>query len=255
LTAKHEIKALCFLIISKLNENERVKQLSIDIKLLSIVTDKLSLTLATLQSFRHLETTKKYGTQKVRSSSSFHLCLLKVSLPQTQHMIKDLCIFLKAATEWNLPLEKHTKSIKKAFYQVLQVTDWIQADSVLMNCFLNFVQVLSGLDIGRSCLLEEIDKMPLTKSILEKTKALSTKIPHTESNLAMIKNGISTLQKCSKYVEVRVMLKNSKVFQFLENLQPHIHSSRKSTWDEVTKEWLKFFEFLSRFDDTECLTK
>lgn len=50
--------------------NERVKQLSIEIDLMSILAEKLELTLTTMQASRHLETTKKNGVQKVNLHSS-----------------------------------------------------------------------------------------------------------------------------------------------------------------------------------------
>lgn len=60
------MKALCYLIIKKLMAtNERVKQLSIKIDLLSILNEKMELTLAIMQTMRHLEMTKKNGVQKV----------------------------------------------------------------------------------------------------------------------------------------------------------------------------------------------
>lgn len=170
-------------------------------------------------------------------------------------MIKDLAIFLKALTEWKLPLASNAKSVRKIFDQLLKVYDWIDADSLLKNCFLNFIQAMSALDVGKSCLLYEVEGKPLLKTILKKTQALSVKPPHTETNLALIKNGIATLTACSRFIEVRIMLKNCKVFEMLECLHPQIQNNRKSTWDRVTIEWLKFFEFLSKFDDTECLPK
>lgn len=166
-----------------------------------------------------------------------------------------MCIFLNALTEWQLPLNNHTKLIKDLFTKLLKVSDWLDADSVLMNSFMNLLQVVSKMNIGRSCAMEEVEGKPLMINILKKTQSFSVKPPHTETNLALMRNGLSTLKAYSKFVEVRVMLKNSKVFQTLEVLHPQIQKNRKTTWDEVTVEWLKFFESLSRFDDTECLPK
>lgn len=170
-------------------------------------------------------------------------------------MIKDLCILLKALTEWNLPLTNHQNRLKEIFKNLLKVTDWIDADSVLKNCFLNVLQVISLMEIGRSCVMEEVEGKPLIKGILQKTQAMSTKPPHTDVNLKLIKTGISVLQTCSRFVDVRMMLKNMKIFQMLEVLHPQIHKTRKSTWDDVTITWMKFFEFLSRSADTECIPK
>lgn len=157
--------------------------------------------------------------------------------------------------EWNLPFAQHSADIKNIFKKVMSVSDWIDADSVLMNCFLNLVKVVSVLDIGRSCITSEFDGKPLMRVILTKTQSISSKPPHTENNLSLIRNGISTLKTCCNMVEVRAMLKNAKIFQMLEVLHPQIYRNKKTTWDDVTVEWLKFFEFFSRFDDTECLPK
>lgn len=167
-------------------------------------------------------------------------------------MIKDLAIFLKALTEWNLSLIKNATIVNGIFKQLVKVTDWIDADSVLANCFLNFLQVLSVMEVGRNCIMQEIDGQPLLKIILKKTRAHSVKLPHTKISLALMRNGIATLQCCSQMVEVRMILNNSKIFQFLEVLHPQMQKTRKTTWDEVTIEWLHFFEYLSRFEDIEC---
>lgn len=157
--------------------------------------------------------------------------------------------------EWNLPLAQHFQHIKDIFKQVLKVFDWIEADSVLMNCFLNLLQVVSVMDIGRGCVTSEINGKPLIKVILLKTQNLSSKPPHTENNMSLIRNGIAAIKSCSTLIEVRAMLKNAKVFQMLEVLHPQIYTNKKTTWDDVTVEWLKFFEFMSRFEDTECEPK
>lgn len=170
-------------------------------------------------------------------------------------MIKDLCLFLKAFTEWQLSLDVHTADLKQIFKELLKVFDWLNADSVLMNCFIKLLQSLSILEIGRSCIMEKVGEKPLVEIILKKVQAISEKPPHTEMNMALIKNIISTLKICSHFVEVRVMLKNSKIYQMLEILHPQIHKTRKSSWDKVTIEWLEFFEYWSRFEDSECLPK
>lgn len=170
-------------------------------------------------------------------------------------MIRDLCFLLKALTEWQLPLQQNSRLVVEIFENLLKVQDWLDADSMLTNCFLNVLKIVNSLETGRSSILKEIDGKPLLKTILKKTQALSVKPPHTATNLALMKNGIKSMMACAKMIEVRVMLKNSKVFQMLELLHPQIHPTRKSPWDDVAVEWLKFFEFLSRFEDTECLPK
>lgn len=170
-------------------------------------------------------------------------------------MIKDLALFLKALIDWNLPLASHSNLTKDIFMKILKIFDWIEADSVLMNCFMNLLKVVSVMDIGRHCVTSELENKSLIKLILSKTQNLSSKPPHTENNLSLIRSGISTLQACSKLIEVRATLKNAKIFQVLEILHPQIHVNKRTTWDEVTVEWLKFFDLLSLFDDTECSPK
>ena len=159
---------------------------------------------------------------------------------------------MKAFSEWNLPLIRNTKKVQEIFKDVLRVSDWLEADSILMNCLFNLMQLVTVMDVGKSCVLMEIKGKPLIKIILAKTLSLSSKTPHTENNMSLIRNGLSALKCCSNYVEVRVMLKNSKIFQTLEVLHPQLHPTRKTSWDDVTVEWMKFFDTLSQFEDTEC---
>lgn len=170
-------------------------------------------------------------------------------------MISDLRIVIEAFTEWNLPLEHNQEIVKKLFEQTFEINDWINADSTLMNCFMHFVQIVAVLEIGQKCVMKEIEGVQLPKVILKKTQALSSKPPHTATNFTLIFNGIAVLKTLSRFVEVRMILKNAKLFQMLEVLHPQIQKNRKTTWDEVTVEWLNFFEFLSRYEDTECLPK
>lgn len=162
-------------------------------------------------------------------------------------------IFLKALTEWQLPLKDNAAALKGLFKGLLKVSDWITASSTLLNCFLNLLRVVSVMEIGKSCILDELGGKPLMNSILAKTQALAVKPPHTDTNFALMENGIAALMTCSHLVEVRMMLKNLKVYQILEVLHPQIQKNRKTSWDEVTIKWLKFFEYLSRFEDSECL--
>lgn len=170
-------------------------------------------------------------------------------------MIKDLCILIKAFTEWELPLSENQAIVQNRFEQALKINDWLNADSTLMNCFLQLLQVVTVMDIGRHCVMQEMEGTQLPKVILKKTQLLSSKPPHTSTSLALIANGIELLKTLSRFVEVRMILKNAKLFQMLEVLHPQIQRNRKTSWDEVTFEWLTFFEFFSRFEDTECLPK
>lgn len=141
------------------------------------------------------------------------------------------------------------------FKALLKVIDWIEANSVLFNCFLGFVRKLGVSGVGKFCVMEEVDGKPLIKTILKKTQELSEKPPHTETNLALMRNGLAVLKIASQWIETRIILKSSKIFQILELMHPQLYANKKTTWDVVTVEWLEFFEFISRYDDTECLPK
>lgn len=170
-------------------------------------------------------------------------------------MIKDLCIAIKALTEWKLPLKENQTIVKNLFIQTLKISDWLNADSTLMNCFFEMIQEVAGMEIGRNCAMLEIEGVQLPNFILKKTQFLSSKPPHTPTNLALIANGITVLKTLSQFVEVRMIMKNAKLFQMLEAFHPQIQKNRKTTWDDVTIEWMKFFEFLSRYDDTDVFPK
>lgn len=171
---------------------------------------------------------------------------------QGQFIIKDLCIHIKALTELNTLNNDNIKSVQDLFMKFLEIFDWIEADSILTNCFLHLVQHIGVSKIGKSCVLAEINGNPLIKALLKKVQAISSKPPHTETNLVLLKNGISTIQCCSHMIDVRIMLKNAKILQILEVLHPQLQHSRKTTWDEVTIAWLKLFEHLARFEDNDC---
>lgn len=166
-----------------------------------------------------------------------------------------MSLFLKALTEWSLPLASHADHVKEIFKTILKVHDWLDADSTLTNCFLNLVQTVGVMEIGRSCFVEELNGKPLVAFILAKTQTLCAKHPHTDTTLALISNALHTLKLATQIIEVRMFLKNSNMFSILEKLHPQLQKNRKTTWDDVTIAWLRFFESLSRFEDTECLPK
>lgn len=59
--------ALCSILITKLTaRSERCRKIAIQINLLQVVCVKLDMALAVMQNYRHLETTKKNGVQKVK---------------------------------------------------------------------------------------------------------------------------------------------------------------------------------------------
>lgn len=58
--------ALCSMLITKFTaRSERCRKIADQINLLQIVCEKLDMSLAVMQNYRHLETTKKNGVQKV----------------------------------------------------------------------------------------------------------------------------------------------------------------------------------------------
>lgn len=70
------MKTLCFLIIKKLTtSSQHVKDLAAEVNLLTILSDKLNLTLMVMQHNRFLETTKKTGVTKVRGLRA--ICFFK----------------------------------------------------------------------------------------------------------------------------------------------------------------------------------
>lgn len=164
-------------------------------------------------------------------------------------------MFLKALTEWSLPLSSHADHVKEIFRSLLKLQDWLNADCVLTNCFLNFVQTVGAMESGRSCFLEKLNGKPLVAFILEKAQTMSAKNPHTDTTLALTSNALHTLKLATQLIEVRMSLKNSNMFSILEKLHPQLQKNRKTTWDDITVAWLQFFEFLSRFEDIECLPK
>jgi hypothetical protein len=64
------MKVQCFTLIRKLSELTVVKQLAKEVDLLSIIVERLSMSLMVMQRNRHLETTKKIGVQKVSGTAS-----------------------------------------------------------------------------------------------------------------------------------------------------------------------------------------
>jgi hypothetical protein len=90
------------------------------------------------------------------------------------------------------------------------------------------------------------------KGILKKTFELTSNPPHTDANLALLKNLLNFFATYAQSVDVRLLLKNSKIFQMLDILHPQLQKSRKTSWNEVTILWLKFFEKLSLIEDPDC---
>jgi len=142
--------------------------------------------------------------------------------------------------------------MKELFEQLKKIFTWFEADKILLNTFYQFIQHISQLDIIKACITQEINGTSLLKGILQKVQKETQKIPHTESSLALIQNGLFTLEKCSHMIDVRIILKNAKIFQLLDLLHPQVQSNKKSTWNDVTVMWLEFFEVLSRYEDCEC---
>lgn len=142
--------------------------------------------------------------------------------------------------------------MKALFEQFKKIFTWIDIDKILLNNFYEFIQHISQLDIIKACITQEINGVSVIKGIIQKIQKESQKNPHLPSSLVLIQNGLFTIEKCCHMVDVRLILKNSKIFQMLEILHPQIQSNKKSTWNDVTEMWLDFYENLSRYEDCEC---
>lgn len=168
-------------------------------------------------------------------------------------MIKDLILLLKAFLEWKLPLDKHQHKVASLTVDLIAIKDWLEADPILMNNFVNLLRVVMSMEIGGVQLTKQNSvTMPIVKQLLDKIKLLSNKPPHTETNMALVRNALQWLMACAQFADVRCVFRRENVFAVFDNFCPHLHPSRKSTFDNVTLEWLRFFEFISRFEDLDC---
>lgn len=164
-----------------------------------------------------------------------------------------MCIYLRAIVEWNLPLQESTSKIKDILQSLLKVFNWIESDSVLMNTYAHFLREMCLLEsVAKACVTQEYNGTPLMKVILKKAQAMSAKPPHTETNLILLKNLLDLIIAFASMIEIRLMLKNAKIFQMLDILYPQLQKNRKSSWNDVTITWMIFFEKLSQFEDVEC---
>ncbi|KAG5675009.1 hypothetical protein PVAND_004949 [Polypedilum vanderplanki] len=235
---KHAIRASAFLFIkTTLGYSDHLKAFALQINIISAIIAKTINFVATIQGNSHSETTKKNGVQ------------------QCQQIIKKFCFYLKALTEWSIPIDDgesaHGSELKSLFYAIIPVYSWVTSDSILSNCFLNFLQLLSRTKEAKKCIMQEINGISLIKDILKRANAISVKPPHTPNNLKMLKNLIKTIELYCGVIEVRMILKSAKIFQILDLLYPQLQN-RKSTWNDVVIIWLRFFENFSQYDDSEC---
>ena len=215
-----------------MSNSERARYMARVFDLIGMSIDSFNLQLVKMQNMRYAETTKKLGV---------HKCQL---------MLKDVCFQLKILTDWNL--QQSDNRIKDLFAKILKISDWIDADVIIMNSFLSLVNNLNYTKYGKQCLFENYDGNPVIKAILKKMHKVSSRVPHTDSNRMLLRNGINTIKSACRFLDVRLLLINSKVFQILELIHPQLHRNRRSTWDEIAIEWLKFFEHFSRFEDVDC---
>lgn len=160
-------------------------------------------------------------------------------------------MYIKAIVEWNLPPDSTTK-IDDFFNKILHVYSWIYGDCLLLNAFINFLQCFNSLKFAKICVVKEHSGASIMKGILKKACELSTTPPHTDANLALLKNILNLFVTYAQSVDVRLMLRNAKIFQMLELLHPQLQKSRKTLWNDVTILWLKFFEKLSLVEDPDC---
>lgn len=156
--------------------------------------------------------------------------------------------------EWNLPPDSTTK-IDDFLQRILMVYSWIHNDCLLLNAFINFLQFFNSLKFAKVCLLKDYQGASIWKGILKKAFEYSSNPPHTESNLALLENILNVFVTYAKAVDIRLLLKNAKIFQMVDILHPQLQKSRKTSWNEVITLWLKFFEKLSLIEDPECNPK
>lgn len=159
--------------------------------------------------------------------------------------------------EWNLPLTENSRLVKKVFLDYLRVSDWLEADSMLMNGFFQLLIKAVSLDIGHICCVQPYEGKPLVQAICMRTQALSLKSPHSDTSLSLINNGIAVMIKCSQFIDIRQILKSVRVIKVLETLQVHLagKTKNKSPWEGIAVSWLQLLDCLSKFEDTECVPK
>lgn len=164
-----------------------------------------------------------------------------------------MCIYIRAITEWNLQLNEGANKVKDILLSLIKVYNWIESDSVLMNTFTNFLRETCSIEIvAKNIVIQEYNGKSFMTVILKKAQSISAKHPHTEANLVLLKNLLDLFIAYAHMVEIRLLLKNSKILQMLEIFHPQIHKNRKTSWNDVTLTWMRFFEKLSQFEDIDC---
>ncbi|XP_070500682.1 protein rotatin homolog [Chironomus tepperi] len=237
--SSYQMRLAAFVLIRNLlNESNRAKIFSVEIKLQEWIIKQSGCFIINpinLLTNSYSGAVKKHGAQKCT------------------YTIRNLSIYLKAVSEWDMPaVQESTMLLIPLFFQLPDIYSWIDSDKILLNIFYQLIQYISQYDILRFSISAEINGTPIIKGILQKVQKETQKIPHTDSSLVLIQNGLYTIKKCCRCVDARITLKNAKVFQLLDLLHPQIQSNKKSTWNEVTEIWLEFFEALSRYEDSEC---
>jgi hypothetical protein len=142
--------------------------------------------------------------------------------------------------------------VQKILIEIIEAYNWIEADLILSNNLVNFLRKFSSLEIVKICTTREIKGISLAKLLLMKAQQISQKTPHTEGGVLMLKNLINTFVSFTFTIEFRLMLRNAKAYNMLEQLHPQLQKNRKSSWNDITLVWMKFFECLSKYEDTEC---
>lgn len=174
---------------------------------------------------------------------------------QCQLITKELCIYLKAIAEWNLSSRKMEHRMEDFLLKLLAVYGWISSDILLLSAFISFLQKYNSLNIAKICLTKQHNGISIMRGIVKKAQDISSKTPHTDTNLALLRNILEMLVSYSSAVDVRLLMKSLKIFEMLDILHPQLQKNRKTTWNEVTIYWLKFFEKLSMLEDTDCNPK
>lgn len=251
---KYEIKAFAFIVVKKLLAcSEQGRVFASKLNLLEMLGNKILIMISTIGDKSLLITTKKDGAHKVSQSQSFYALKISKIISQCQLRSKEMCIYMRAIIEWNLQLYEDANKVKDILLSLIKVYNWIETDSVLMNTFANFLRETCSLEVvAKSCVIQEYNGKPLMTAILKKAQSISAKHPHTDSNLVLLKNLLDLFIAYANMVEIRLLLKNAKILQMLEVFHPQIHKNRKTSWNEATLIWMKFFEKLSQFEDIDC---
>lgn len=118
------MRALMFLIMKKMMSSELAQAFASKINLSSVILTKAENFVGTIGNYNYAESNKKNGVQKSKSIS------------------REFCIYLRAISEWNLPSNETQRKFKEFLLTLIPAFDWINAEVVLLNAFINFLSTL-----------------------------------------------------------------------------------------------------------------